>query len=290
MKRHRLSIAVITAALLIASAGAIAEQTPPRGRFDSRVRIINYNPDEVVKIRTFYGVSTHIKFGADETIKHVAVGDSLAWKIVPADNNLFIKPQEQEADTNVTVVTNKRDYNFVIVVAKAEKSQKDRWSDRSLIYSLKFHYPDEEAKALAAKFELEKEKAESQKTVIALGESENHAEKNYGYYGRGDSMITPIRAYDDGRFIYLSFRAISDLPAIYEEDEQGNESLINTNVIDTNTVVVHKLVENLVLRAGLKVSAVKNANYAATSMGQRENRTRTAVDSVKRTLKGNSNE
>lgn len=292
MKNHSKIAIAIAALLLAATAGVKAEQTPSRGFFDSRVRTIDYNPDEVVKVRTFYGVSTHIKFGADETIKHVAVGDSLAWKIVPAENNLFVKPQEQQADTNVTVITNKRDYNFIVMVANAGTAKPvDRWADKSLIYSLRFRYPDEEAKALAEdqaqKLALEKEKSELQKTSIALGERHK---KNYAYQGQGDTGIIPIRAYDDGHFMYLSFRASSDLPAIYEEDAQGNESLINTNVIDTNTIVVHKIVEKLILRAGIKVAAVKNANYAETIRNQSENQTRTSVERVKRTLKGTPNE
>lgn len=275
-------IKALAIALALLSFAANAEQTPPKGFSDPRVRVIDYNPNEVVKIRTFYGVSTHIKLGIDETIKHVAVGDSLAWKIVPAENNLFIKPQEQQADTNVTVVTNKRDYNFIITVAKTKTKSVDRWADKSLIYSLKFRYPDEIAQAQDQQIQAQQEAKEKARTSILLGARH---QQNWDYQAQGDRSITPTQAYDDGQFIYLSFAANADLPAIYEEDTQGNESLINTNIADTNVIVVHKLVEKLILRSGIKVAAVKNSNYAETARNQLENRTRTAVDTVKRVFK-----
>lgn len=287
----------IAIAIALLSFGANAEVTPSKGYFDGRVRTINYNPDEVVKIRAFYGVSTHIKFAPDEEIKHVAVGDSLAWKIVPAENHLFIKPQEQQADTNVTVITNKREYNFIITVAKTPKPKRnadgtlkdkpvDRWAGKDLIYSLKFRYPEEERKEQEALALLKKsaqtETAEAKKTAILIGDRH---EKNWNYQAKGSQSITPIQAYDDGQFIYLTFGANADLPAIYEEDDQGNESLINTNVADTNVIVIHKLVEKLILRSGVKVASVKNASYTETVRHQQENRTRTAVDTVQRVIK-----
>lgn len=275
-------ITTFAIAITLLSFAANAEQTPSKGFSDPRVRVIDYNPNEVVKIRTFYGVSTHIKLGVDETIKHVAVGDSLAWKIVPAENNLFIKPQEQQADTNVTVVTNKRDYNFIITVAKTKTKSVDRWADKSLIYSLKFRYPDEVAQAQAQQIQAQQEAREKARTSILLGARH---QQNWDYQAQGDRSITPTQVYDDGQFIYLSFAANADLPAIYEEDAQGNESLINTNIADTNVIVVHKLVEQLILRSGIKVAAVKNGNYAETARNQLENRTRTAVDTVKRVFK-----
>src|SRR5690606_26238994 len=87
---------------LMAPMLASAELTPNRGHFDARVRVANYNPADVVKLTTFYGVSTHIQFAKDESIKDVAVGDDQAWAIVDRGNHLFIKPKARQADTNVT--------------------------------------------------------------------------------------------------------------------------------------------------------------------------------------------
>ena len=74
-----LLIACLSATLLC---GAIAETIPEPGAADARIRVVTYNPRNVVRLNTFFGVSTHIKFSESEQIKDVAVGDDLAWKVM----------------------------------------------------------------------------------------------------------------------------------------------------------------------------------------------------------------
>lgn len=81
-----LLIACLSATLLC---GAIAETIPEPGAADARIRVVTYNPRNVVRLNTFFGVSTHIKFSESEQIKDVAVGDDLAWKVIPRGNNMF---------------------------------------------------------------------------------------------------------------------------------------------------------------------------------------------------------
>ena len=159
-----LLIACLSATLLC---GAIAETIPEPGAADARIRVVTYNPRNVVRLNTFFGVSTHIKFSETEQIKDVAVGDDLAWKVIPRGNNMFIKPTAKEGDTNITVVTNKRIYQFVAVVLN-EKNQKAAWANRDLIYSLSFRYSDDDdANANArAKTEADKVKREDIKKQL----------------------------------------------------------------------------------------------------------------------------
>ena len=97
---------------LLLPALAFAEITPNKGELDSRVRVVDYSALNVVKLSTYYGVSTHIQFAKDEVITAIAVGDDKAWQVVDRGNSMFVKPKEHEADTNVTVITNKRNYQF----------------------------------------------------------------------------------------------------------------------------------------------------------------------------------
>ena len=275
-------VCVLTLVVLGFVNEAKAEVIPTKGRYDARVRIVNYNPEDVVHVNTYFGVSTHIKFGEGEEITHVAAGDSLAWKIVPAENHLFIKPQAQQGDTNITVVTNKRDYQFVVTVAKHDEKDESAWADKNLIYSLAFKYPEEDRLAKVKAVQAETEKREEAKvSEIALGARYS---KNLNYLVRGDASVSPTKAWDDGQFTFLVFGNNADLPAVYEEDAvTGDESLINTNVKDGNIIVVHKIVRNLILRKGKKVSGVFNSYFDYAS--QNENKTGTASNSVKRVLK-----
>ncbi len=129
---------------------AAAEISPNNHPYDSRVRIVDYNPLDVVKITTYYGVSTHVQFDGGETIKEVAIGDEAAWNIVPRKNHFYVKPKLKKADTNMTVVTDKRTYHFSLFVAKRSVKDDSAWRDPNLMYGLTFRYPEEEAKKLQA--------------------------------------------------------------------------------------------------------------------------------------------
>ena len=262
---------------------ALAELTPQKGDFDPRVRIVDYNPMNVVKLSTFYGVSTHVQFAEGETIQDVAVGDDQAWKVVPRGNHLFIKPQATNADTNVTVVTSLRTYQFALVVQPRPFKDSTAWADPNLIFSLTFRYPDDEAAKAAAS-------AKQLALKAKLGEVKNKlsdaakAGENIDYWVAGSEEISPTAARDDGRFIYLKFTNNRDMPAVYEVDEKGNEALINTNVIDGNTIVVQRLVRRLMLRKGDAVASVINKSFDLN--GGIDNTTGTVAPDVERVIKG----
>jgi type IV secretion system protein VirB9 len=262
---------------------ALAEVTPSKGDYDPRVRIVDYNPLNVVKLATFYGVSTHVQFGEGETIRDVAVGDDQAWKVVPRGNHLFIKPQAEKADTNVTVITDRRTYQFALVVQPRRVKDSTAWADPNLIFSLAFRYPDEEAAKAAAA-------AKNEALQGRLGEIKGKltdatkAGQNFDYWVAGSSEISPTAARDDGRFIYLTFTNNRDMPAVYSVDEDGSEALINTNVIDGNTIVVQRLVRHLMLRKGNAVASVVNKSFNLD--GGIDNTTGTVSPDVERVIKG----
>jgi len=261
---------------------ALAELTPTRGEFDPRVRVVDYNAMNVVKLSTFYGVSTHVQFADGEVIKNVAVGDDQAWKVVPKENHLFIKPQATNADTNVTVVTDKRTYQFALVVQPRPVKDSTAWSDPNLIFSLTFHYPDDEAAKLAANAKKETLKARLGEVKTKLSDAKKEGQ-NLDYWVAGSEEISPTAARDDGRFIYLKFSNNRDMPAVYTVDAAGNESLVNTNV-DGNTIVVQRLAYKLKLRKGNSVASVINKSFDLN--GGVDNVTGTLANDVERVIKG----
>ena len=273
---------ILTAALaMILLSGAMAETTPEPGAADPRVRVVTYSPKNVVRLNTFFGVSTHIKFSESEQIKDVAVGDDLAWKVIPRGNNLFIKPTAKEGDTNITVITNRRTYHFVAVVL-TEKNQK-AWANRELIYSLSFRYPDEEDANSNARARAEAEKARREDVKNRLARAPSRNGHNMDYWVAGHQEVSPSGAYDDGRFTYLIFNNNSAMPAVYETDESGKESLVNTHVTSGNTIVIHRLAEKITLRKGDFVASVWNKSYDRT--GGANNLTGTVAPDVERVIK-----
>lgn len=262
---------------------ALAEVTPKKGDYDPRVRVVDYNPLNVVKLATFYGVSTHVQFGNGETIMDVAVGDDQAWKVVPRGNHLFIKPQATQADTNVTVVTDKRTYQFALVVQPRPMKDSTAWANPNLIFSLTFRYPDEEAAKAAANAKKEAVKSRLGEIKGKLSDAKKEGQ-NFDYWVAGSEEISPTAARDDGRFIYLTFSNNRDMPAVYSVDAKGNEALINTNVIDGNTIVIQRLVAHLMLRKGNAVASIINKSFDLN--GGIDNTTGTVAPDVERVIKG----
>ena len=87
---------------------------------DSRIKTYIYNPNEVYLLVLHYGFQSHIEFAKNETIETITLGESFAWKLTPLGNKLFIKPMEKNIRTNMTIITNKRTYQFDIVSKELE--------------------------------------------------------------------------------------------------------------------------------------------------------------------------
>jgi type IV secretion system protein VirB9 len=103
------------------------------------------------------------------------------------------------------------------------------------------------------------------------------------YWVAGHQEVSPSGAYDDGRFIYLTFNNNADMPAVYETDESGKDSLVNTHVTSGNTIAIHRLAEKLTLRKGDFVASVWNKSYDST--GGANNLTGTVAPDVERVIK-----
>lgn len=269
--------------LLMVPALALAEATPDRGAIDTRVRTIDYDPANVVRLGTFYGVSTHVQFAENEKITDVAVGDTDAWQIIPRGRNLFVKPKAEKADTNVTVITDKRTYQFALVVEPRSLKDVTAWRNPNLIYSLAFRYPDEEAAARAAKAKVDEDKRKANEVKTRLADAKKEG-SNFDYWAAGSAEISPTAARDDGRFIYLTFSNNRDMPAVYEVDEQDNEALVNTNVIEGNTIVVQRMVRKLVLRKGDYAVCIVNKAFSLDA--GLDNTSGTIAPTVQRVIKG----
>ncbi len=104
---------------------------------DSRIKTFVYNPNEVFGVTTHYGYQSNIEFGPKEVIDTISVGDRVAWQIIPAGGRLFIRAMEENARTNMTVVTNFRAYQFDLRSSTADAV----FGSEQLTYVVRFYYP-----------------------------------------------------------------------------------------------------------------------------------------------------
>lgn len=241
VSKNRINIGVLVA-LLALSAPAMALQAPRPVATDSRIRTVRYSPNEVYQFIGHYSYQSAIEFEVGETIQTVSVGDSTSWLINPSGNRLFLKPIDQNALTNMTVITDKRSYLFEL---HAEETKDIR--DKNLVFSYRFIYPQSDASALDFS------------VMEAIPDIEKNPERfNFNYSIRGSSVIEPIRIFDDGRFTYFEFRDVNaEIPAFFKVDSGGNEELINFRKRQ-NYIVVERVAPRYTLRRGGDIVCVYN--------------------------------
>ncbi|XVN40980.1 MAG: TrbG/VirB9 family P-type conjugative transfer protein [Rickettsia endosymbiont of Argas persicus] len=102
---------------------------------DNRIKTYIYNPNEVYLLVLHFGFQSHIEFSKNEEVQNIILGDAYAWKITPLANRLFIKPLEKDIRTNMTIITNKRTYEFDIASVELMEG-----GERDLVYVIKFDY------------------------------------------------------------------------------------------------------------------------------------------------------
>jgi type IV secretion system protein VirB9 len=105
---------------------------------DNRVKTYVYNENEVFPLVIFYGYQTSIEFAKGEEISTISMGDSYSWSMTPVGRRLFVKPLEENMHTNMTIITNKRAYQFDLFSKKI-----DGEFNNDLVYVMRFYYPEE---------------------------------------------------------------------------------------------------------------------------------------------------
>src|ERR1700722_2217640 len=213
-------LVLLLAALLVTTLAlpALAELTPPRGLVDSRVRVVAYDAEQVIRLKGYVGYQIHFQFADGETFVNLAAGDNKALDVGYEANHLVLKPLAEKVATNITVITTRRVYQFDYS-ASAERPDPDR---EDVIYSLRFIYPQEEARKAA-------EALEQQRTNLKLASAaeDPHRARNSDYWGCGASAIRPQSAYDDGIQTRLRFSAHGDFPTMSVKNDEESERLVN---------------------------------------------------------------
>ena len=231
---RRFAYLAATIALLASPASAVVPQPGPG---DSRIHFVMYEPDQVVELHGALGFQMTVEFDPFEKIENVAIGDSLGWQVTPnrKANLLFLKPMAQRPDTNMTVVTNLRRYNFELSVRAAKTA-------KTAPFSVRFLYPPPVT------------------PVISPPPPFQPMDRNHAYSYQGSDKVVPDRLFDDGEATYFVFREHEDLPAIFAIETTGAESVVNSHVRE-GYVVVDRTAPGFVLRRGAEVTRVFNDGF-----------------------------
>lgn len=272
---------------LLAVVSINAAEIPTGSHYDKRIQYVNYNDGNVVVVKAVSGLGARIVFSPTENILDVASGFTQGWEFNDRRNILYIKPKSiksgsgqdaglltptpEQWNTNLMVTTNLRMYDFDLqLLPESTTSQ--------AAYRVEFRYPADEQ--LAREREAEKQAADKKL-------DEKPAPRNWNYtmqVGKNSKAIAPTSAYDDGRFTYLTFPNNRDFPAVFVVAEDKSESLVNTHV-NSDTLVVHRVSNELVLRLGDAVVGVYNESFDADGLPPDNG---TTVPGAKRIISGDA--
>lgn len=248
--------ASLAGALPIVYAEMIA--TPLRG--ESRLVEFVHDQDNSYLVLAKPKAVTHIQFAADEVIQSVAAGDTANWEFTPTRNrkNLFVKPRFDDQETSLTVITDKRSYQFVLRSTGDGK----KWYQRvSWIYNGELVLTMEglpEAKPTSP--ETQAPAAPPQKAASAVDVGVEPEKLRFGYEISGDAPFRPRVVFDDGRFTYFKMPSnLQELPALFAVIEDKDYSLVNFEV-KGDYLVAQRLLPLAVLKLGREeVRVVKPA-------------------------------
>lgn len=215
---------------------------------DARLRLIPYTAERVYRLTGYVGYQIDLQFEAGEHFVGLGAGDLASLAFAAEENHLFLKPRAAQVETNLTVLTTRRSYQF-------DYSATARRPDPALgdvIYALRFTYPAPPATQAAA---------DGLERRLAQAAAERTHNLAYGYRGSGE--LKPESAWDDGVQTHVRFAARRELPAMFVRNDDGSESLVNFS-IDADEVIVHRVARQFVVRRGGLRGCIVNEHFSGS--------------------------
>lgn len=272
--RYVLALALVSA---VTSTPAAALNIPVGGSRDNRVRSVNYDPSQVVRVVGRYKASTQIIFAPTEEISDVGLGNTVAWEVAPAGNSLFLKPREKQPATNMQVVTirangERRSYQFEL------EAMDGNVRDKEAFFMVRFNYPADDAALRRQQNAAAQTEAENQVVDATLSLHQQYAARNYRYSAQGTRNLQPDAVFDDGKVTTMRFAGNREIPAIYAIQGDGSESLVPKDMRDGGeTVVIHAVAREFRLRRGSDALCIFNEGFDAVGVNPRSGTTSPSI-------------
>ncbi len=257
----------MAALLLLGASPVVAE--PLDLPVDNRIRILMYTPSDVYSVPTKYGYQTSIVFANNEQIATVSVGDRSTWQIIPSGNRIFIRPMDDGLATNMTVITNLREYNFDISSVEEDKSNN--------LYVVQFRYPeskpeekyealnDGEMPALSKQAISPAPTMARRAVSIPPLDTQRTQNMNEAYTYSGDDAIAPVRVYDDGKKTYITYADMPSPPPVPMVMTAPDTYVVANHTIEGNRIILHTVVSGFRLNSPAGAVTVYNEYSTPTT-------------------------
>ena len=245
---------------------ARADWVPAPGHGDPRIRVAPYSSNRVYRLYGYVGYQMDIEFAPGERFKGLAAGNMEGIAFKAEGRHLFIKPRVARLRTNLTVLTNRRTYEFDYSVSSGIPDP----AKHQVIYALRFSYPRPRSTAALPN---------ARQRIAADLARGPAAPRNYDYWYCGSPSLKPEAVWDNGVQTWIRFGARQALPAIFVLGADGTESLVNFTV-HHGDVVVQRVVRQLVLRRGKLKGCVVNETYRGNGARLRSGTVSSKVERV----------
>ena len=228
-------------------ANAAARVQPVRDGFINAMQVYPYTSGALYQVYTAVGQITDIALQPGEQLVGagpVAAGDTVRWIIGDTESgsgatrqvHILVKPTRADLMTNLIINTNLRTYHMEL-----------RSTERTYMASVSWQYPQDQLIALRRQ-NAQAEAAQPMASGVDL------ASINFRYAIEGDrAPWRPLRAYDDGRQVFIEFpRGIAqgEMPPLFVVGPEGNTSELVNYRVRRNHMIVDRLFAAAELRLG----------------------------------------
>lgn len=237
----------------VGRANDAARVQPERTTFLNAIQKYAWAEGALFQIYTSPGQVTDIALQEGEELVGpgpVAAGDTVRWIIGDTLSgeggarrvHILVKPTRPDIMTNLVINTNRRTYHIEL-----------RATPSTYMAAVSWNYPADDLIALRA--------AESERMRAApIAGGIDLPSLNFAYRINGDKVAwRPIRAFDDGRQLFIEFGpavATNEMPPLFSVGDEGRAELLNYRV-DGRFMIVDRLFERGELRLGAGRAARK---------------------------------
>jgi len=235
---------------------------PSRDGYVNAMQVYPFAPGALYKLYAAPQKVSDVALQPGEALVAISAGDTVRWVVGDTTSgtgtekqvHILAKPFASGLKTNLVITTDRRSYHLEL-----------ESTDHTYMAALSWTYPADELIAL------KKQNDEANAaTPIDRGVALNSLNFDYAIAGDNPSW-RPLRAFDDGRHVYIEFPATLDrgeAPPLFVVGEGGSTDLVNYRVRD-NYYIVDQLFSAAELRLGKDKQQVVRIARANTRISSR---------------------
>ncbi|MCY1524787.1 P-type conjugative transfer protein TrbG [compost metagenome] len=205
----------------VSRANLDARVAPTREGYINAIQMWPYSDGALYQVYTSPGRVTAINLQAGEELVTVAAGDTVRWIVGDTSSgsgdelrtSVLVKPTRVDLKTNLVITTTRRTY--LIELTSTEQA----W-----MASVSWDYPKDRMLAL-------QRRAMAAKTAAPVDAGLRLEQLRFRYAISGSNPPwKPLRAFDDGRKVYIQFPAgiaQGELPPLFVIGSEGDGQLVN---------------------------------------------------------------